>query len=113
MFLNSKGIAHFHLRKRIYNNLEEYPNPDKLKRFIDNSIFFVSFIGPIMTIPQLYEIWIVRNASGVSTISWASYLFVNTFWLVYGILHKEKPIIMANALWLLIDILIVGGTIFF
>jgi len=62
-----------------------------------------------MTLPQLAEVWIARNVAGVSPITWGSYFILNIFWFVYGITHKEKPIIIASILWMVLDMLIVVG----
>jgi uncharacterized protein with PQ loop repeat len=106
------GLHHFHLRKRISKG-EKYPSRNKFKRFIDNSILFVSIIGPIMTIPQVVEIWYGQNAAGVSLTSWTTYLFSAIFWLSYGLIHKEKPIIIANGLMIILEIFIIVGTIIY
>ncbi len=63
-----------------------------------------------MTIPQILEIWINKNAMGVSIISWSAYIFTSAFWLVYGIARKDEPIIFSSAAWVVLDILIVIGT---
>ena len=62
------GLHHAHTRKRI-TKMEEYPHPIMWKRFIDKAIYVIGIFGPIMTIPQLYKIYIDQNATGVSTIS--------------------------------------------
>ena len=104
------SLHHFHKRKRIHKKLEEYPSPNKWISLIDNLTYFVAIFGPIMTIPQVTKIWIDKNATGVSIISWVSYLIAAVFWLIYGIAHKEKPIIFANIIWIFLEILIITGT---
>jgi len=106
---HSKGLHHFHKRKRIHQKHEPYPHPNKLKRFIDKFIYVVSIIGMVFTIPQITKIWIGKTAAGVSLISWVSYLFGAVFWLAYGILHKEKPIIFSYSIWILLEISIILG----
>lgn len=107
------GYHHFHRRKRIHLKHEKYPHPNKWKRLIDKVIYVVGIGAPLMTIPQLTKIWIEKNASGVSVISWASYLIAAIVWLIYGIAHKEKPIILAYSLWIIFEILIVVGTLMY
>ena len=80
---------------------------------MDKAIYGAVFFGPIMTLPQIAEIWLYKNAAGVSTISWVAYLIVAFFWLGYGILHRDKPIICANLIWIFLDIIIVAGTIIY
>lgn len=109
MVHQSRGLHHAHKRKRIYEKYEPYPHPDKWKRFMDKAIYVVGIAGPIMTLPQVMKIWVEKNATGVSLISWASYLIFAVFWLVYGIMHKEKPIILTFSGWLILELLIVAG----
>lgn len=108
-----KGVHHFHIRKRIHQNHESYPHPDKWKRLMDKLIYVIGILVPIMTFPQLIKIWIDKNATGVSLISWSTYLIAAIFWLIYGIMHKEKPIIITNVLWIFFDIFIVVGIIIY
>ncbi|MFA5259362.1 MAG: SemiSWEET family transporter [Candidatus Pacearchaeota archaeon] len=103
------GFLHFHIRKRVHQKKEKYPNPDKLKRSVDEIVYVIAFLGPIMTIPQVMKIWLGQNAEGISLISWISFTIFSFFWLFYGIIHKEKPIITANALTLMLNIIIVFG----
>lgn len=107
---NTLGLHHFQLRKRIHEGLEAYPHPDKFKRVIDKLIFFVGLVGPIMTIPQVTNIWIDKNAAGVSLITWSTYVVTSIFWLMYGISHKEKPIIVTYTAWLFLDASVAVGT---
>ena len=80
---------------------------------MDKAIFVVGVVGPIMTIPQLVKIWVHQNAVGVSALSWASYLVCAVFWLIYGVLHKEKPIIFTYAIWIVLEVFIVVGTLIY
>ena len=107
------GLHHFHKRKRIYKKKEPYPHPDRLKRVMDRLIYLVGIMGPVMTIPQLMQIWVERTAAGVSPISWGAYLIVALFWVMYGIIHKEKPIIIIYSAWVVLDIFIVAGTLLY
>jgi len=113
MVNHTEGLHHFHIRKRIHQKHETYPHPNEFKRFMDRAIYIIGIIGPIMTIPQLMKIWVEKNASGVSAISWGAYLFTAIFWLIYGIQHKEKPIIFTYGIWIILEALIVVGTIMY
>jgi len=57
---------HQHVRKRIHQNLEKYPHPDPKKRFFDKLVYVAGIATPILTLPQLFEVWINKNAVGVS-----------------------------------------------
>jgi len=68
MVNQTKGLYHQPIRKTIYQKHEEHP--DRLKRFYDKFIYFVVIIAPIANIPQLLKVWIEKDASGVSSLSW-------------------------------------------
>lgn len=59
-------------------------------------------------IPQALLTWRTRRAEGVSL--WMYSIFVTgvALWLVYGCLSNAWPVIMANALTLLLALFIVG-----
>ena len=109
----SKVMHHFHMRKRIHQNLEKFPSHEPKKRFLDKVIYFVGISGPIMTLPQVYTIWSTQDASGVSLVSWGWYLITACIWLAYAIEHKEKPLIVTYILWIIIEIVLVLGIILY
>tara|TARA_Y100000310_G_scaffold246052_1_gene251159 strand:+ start:1788 stop:2132 length:345 start_codon:yes stop_codon:yes gene_type:complete len=111
MSQNGLGLHHFHRRKRIHQKHEPYPHPDKWINFMDKAVYVVGAIGPLMTLPQIIKIWFEKDASGVSLISWVGFLSYAIFWLIYGIMHKEKPIIFAYIFWITFQTLVVVGII--
>lgn len=109
----ASGFNHLHKRKRIYKNFEEYPSPNKFKRFFDYFIYIIAILSPFISVPQVYAIWYFRNISGVSLLTWSGILFGGIFWLIYGFIHKEKPIIITNTLGIIFSLLIVYGILKF
>ena len=106
-------IHHYHVRKRVHHWYETYPHPGMVKRWVDRAVYFVGVAGPIMTMPQLYTIWVEQNTAGVSLITWTSYAFISSFWLLYGALHHEKPIIVTQISWLTIHALVISGILIY
>ena len=113
MALFSKTQHHLHVRKRVHLKLEEYPHPDKLKNFLDKIIYVVGVLGPIMTLPQLFKIWVEKDASGVSLFSWSGYLMTASIWLVYAIVHKEKPLIITYISWIIVEVFLIIGIVIY
>jgi uncharacterized protein with PQ loop repeat len=70
-----------------------------------------SFVTMLMTLPQIWTIWIGGNAAGVSLLSWGSYLFSACLWFVYGIQKRDKTIYFACVGWVLLDAAVVIGVI--
>ena len=104
-----KGLHHFHRRKRIYQKHEPYPHPDKWKNRMDKLIYVVGIAGPAVAIPQLMNVWFEKNTTGVSPITWSALSVIALFWLIYGIMHKSKPIIITHTGWIIINTLILIG----
>lgn len=109
----AEALHHQHTRKRIYQNLEPYPHDDRLKAFVDRAIYFVAFFGIAMTLPQLFNIWLEQQASGVSPFTWGAYTITSFFWFLYGFIHKEKPLMVVYSIYILLNILIVTGTLMY
>ena len=105
----NQGLHHISIRKRIFKNLETYPHPEKGKRLFDEFIYVVSIVGPFVILPQVIEIWVNKNIQGVSVVTWGLSGVISSFWFVYGVLHKEKPIMFANALGCILSFLVVLG----
>ncbi len=81
------------------------------KYFLDKLIYPIALIAPVMTIPQIVEVWTQRGVQGVSLLTWSAYTAVSVFWIIYGLQHKEKPIILANLLSFIFDASIVLGVL--
>jgi uncharacterized protein with PQ loop repeat len=81
--------------------------------WFDASITYGGLIGSLVTLPQVLEIWVHHNASGVSLFSWVGYTLGALMWLMYGIIHKERPIIFAYILGLPMALAIVVGILIF
>ncbi|MDB5238353.1 MAG: hypothetical protein JWM46_623 [Candidatus Kaiserbacteria bacterium] len=85
----------------------------RLTKTIDGLIYIGGVVGPITTLPQLIEIFLHKSAQDVSLYSWTSYLLGTIGYLMYGILHKQKPIIFLNAINLPVYALIVIGILMY
>lgn len=109
----TRGLHHFHKRKRIHVKHEQYPHPNKWKRFLDKLIYVVGVVGPLMALPQLIKIWAYKNAAGVSALSWTAFGIIASIWLIYGLAHRAWPIVLNYAIWIFFDILIVIGIILY
>ena len=80
---------------------------------MDHLIYVIVIFGPVMNLPQLLKIWIHKDAGGVSFISWMSFSLFSLIWALYGILHKDKPIIMMNIALMVIQTLIAIGVLLY
>lgn len=85
----------------------------RFRKFFDKFIYVIGIGGPSMTIPQVIKIWSEKNAGGISLIAWFGYTFFSILWLIYGILHHEKPIIVTNVTIIILNALVIAGTLLY
>ncbi len=105
------ALHHVHVRKRVHERLEPYPHPDGWKNLLDRLVFGVALFSAIMTIPQLLQVWVQHDSSGVSVLSWGAYTVAACFWVVYGLVHREPVIIMVYSLFAVLNLLVVVGVL--
>ncbi len=65
----------------------------------------------LMTLPQVFTIWVGRDAHNVSLLSWAAYLLAACLWFVYGLRKHDRTIYMACIGWIVLDAAIVIGVV--
>ena len=81
--------------------------------FLDKLTFVVGVIGPFTVLPQIYSIFTSHSAAGVSLVTWAL-IFVVTFpWILYGLAHKDKSIIVSFILWEVVNLAVVVGVLIY
>jgi uncharacterized protein with PQ loop repeat len=126
--MQNEGIHHISKRKRVTQNnlfgrlgkqgrngvkkisqsvaktMEDYPSEKFWIRFLDKLLMVIAVVSPMMALPQLYEVFILHAVEGLSFISWASWALFNLPWIAYGIVHKQKPIVIMYILWFSINL---------
>jgi uncharacterized protein with PQ loop repeat len=81
--------------------------------FLDKLTFVVGVVGPFTVLPQIYSIFSTKSAAGVSLATW-SLIFIVTFpWILYGLAHKEKNIIVSFILWEIVNLAVVVGVLLY
>ena len=103
------GAHHLHMRRM---QKETAPINPKVK-FLDNIVYVVSVVFPLTTLPQIYQIFSTQDAQGVSLLTWILYIAFSIPMLIYTIVHKVKPLIIMNILWIAVYSLVVVGTILY
>lgn len=82
-------LRHIHKKKK------HFPSKKYELNLLDRVMYLVALAGPVMTLPQIYDIWIKRTSS-LNVVTWGGYLTIGFVWLFYGFVHKEKMIIFSN-----------------
>jgi uncharacterized protein with PQ loop repeat len=73
--------------------------------------YFVSLAGPLTALPQVLSIWTHHQATGVSFWSSLGITAIAVFWLAYGVILRDGPIMFSSLLWTVLDLAIVSGVL--
>ncbi len=76
----------------------------------DRIVIVVSFLYPLSASPQVVEVF-TGHSAGVSLASWGGFLVCATLFFVYGLKHKIVPMVIANGIWIIMDILVIVGVL--
>ncbi len=106
-------MRHLHLRKRISKNLEPYPARSAWKRLLDRVVFAAGIVGPVLTLPQIVLIYTNHDASGISAMSWFGWAALNVVWILYGLVHREPPIVMTYSFWFIANSTVAIGAVLY
>lgn len=77
--------------------------------WIDKAIYFFVFATPLFELPLAYVIYKNQSSANVSYATWIFFLISSVFFLIYGLRHKIFPLIICYSLYLVIEVIIVGG----
>ncbi len=106
-------MSRYHRHKRI-NKVHTLIVKKVLKpRLVDRLTFIVAVLEPVITFPQVYVIFENKTAAGVSLFTWVGYEVLTIIWLWYGIVHKDKMIILYQGLFMIVQTgVIIGGLLY-
>ena len=106
-------MRHLHLRKRVTKNLEPYPARSSWKRLLDRLIFVAGVVGPLLSIPQIVLIYSNKDATDISAATWFGWAALNIVWILYGLVHKEPPIVVTYLFWFIVNLTVALGAILY
>jgi uncharacterized protein with PQ loop repeat len=72
-------------------------------------IWGLSIFTMVLTIPQILTIWVDRQATGVSALSWGAYLIAAFVWFWYGVKKGDMHIYLPCIGWILLDGAVIIG----
>jgi MtN3 and saliva related transmembrane protein len=81
--------------------------------FLDKLTFVAGVVGPFTVLPQIYSIFHSHSAAGVSMITWLLIFIVTFPWILYGVAHKDKSIIVSFSLWEVVNMTVVVGVLMY
>ena len=72
---------------------------------------FVSVATMVMTLPQIWTVWVEAQVEGVSVLSWGTYLLGACLWFIHGLARRDKAIYVACIGWILLNGAVVVGVL--
>lgn len=108
------SLHHLHKRKRASGEaLHPFPANTKALRLLDKTVYVAGIISLVMMSPQLYVIFVEKNASGLAPISWITFALMNIPWIIYGLVHRERPLVIMYSVWFFVNILVFVGAVMY
>lgn len=107
--MQNAGHHHLHARKRLYTRLEPFPSADAFKRWFDYLMYIVAIGGPLAMVPQVIQLFTSKDAIGLSLLTWGMWLLFSGMWFIYGIIHKEVPMMISQGLYIVLHVILISG----
>ena len=86
---------------------------NKTDSSFDKLVLIASVVYPLTALPQIIKVFSRHSAHDLSLLSWVLYALLETIFLVYAIRKNLVPIIIQDAMWLLIYIVMIGGILLY
>lgn len=78
---------------------------------LDKLTMFIGICMPLVTLPQLYTVLTSSNLQGVSLITWIFYTIQAGIFAVFGVKHREKPLVITYIPLFIVELGLVVGLI--
>lgn len=83
------------------------------KKRIGQIALVAGILQPLITLPQIIQIYSSQSATDVSLLTWTGYLIFGIIFLIYGIDYRLKPIWIGQIIWVTMQLITVTGIIIY
>ena len=73
----------------------------------------MSVFTMLMTVPQVWSVWVAHEAAGVSVASWSAYLLSALLWFWHGVQQGDRNIYLPCIGWIGLDSAVIIGTMLY
>ncbi len=70
-------------------------------------VYTATIAGPLTAIPQILKTYSLKSAHELSLVMWVAGLGLAAIWFIHGIRIHDRPIIIMNFLWLILNSIII------
>ena len=76
-------------------------------------MYGVAIVAPLALLPQVIQLYVTHDASALSISSFFLLAFLNSLWIIYGLIHREMPIVVSSLLFTIFHIVIISGIVMY
>ena len=80
---------------------------------LDTVVLTAGILSPIFTLPQIFLIYSTHSAAGVSVVTWGVYALFDLPWILYGVVHKDRAILISYCIWFMANASVALGAIIY
>ena len=84
-----------------------------INKIIGYLMYAVAVITPLSNLPQITQLYQTKVTTGLSITTWTMYLLFGLVPLTYALLHRIRPLIISNILWVVVEVIMLYGIISF
>ena len=81
-------------------------------RRYDFFMLFIGAVGPLLILPQVWDVLVRHQTAGVSVVTWGGLGVLAILWIIYGVINRERAIIFTNVLLCILDFAVAIGVLF-
>lgn len=93
-----------------YHSFYRHLGKKRRLSYFDKVASVAAVLYPMSGLPQVVLVF-RGQVDGVSITSWLLFTVFSSFFFVYGLVHRVKPMILTNFIWMALDLFVVIGTL--
>lgn len=93
--------------------MKEEQDTTNLKKIYANYMVFIGILGQILYYAQAYKIFSSKSAADLSIVGFTAGFISVSSWLIYGLILRDRPLIIANIVACIGAIAVIVGIIMY
>jgi hypothetical protein len=82
---------------------------NKQMPILEKLVLGVTILYPLTAVPQIYKIWVYKEVSGVSILTWFLFLIFIIPLIMYSVAKRERKLTIMWSVWLIVYMVIILG----
>jgi len=99
--MNGLGLHHWNRRRK------------QARQALDWLIYPAAVASPLALVPQVWQLYATHDVSSLSLPTWATLGVINIIWIIYGLVHREGPVLLTNAALMILNFSIALGVLLY